>query len=188
MARPPISTNRIRELRELAGLSMDELAERLGTSRQQVSKHEHGQRRLTIQWLQRYAMALGVTPADIMAAPDLADPRSEVEPATIEGMQQLSRAIASRGLALYRVLKSRLTDIGIADGAMLTVDSTAAAIAAARAGDAVVVRLVDTEILLLRQYVPPNLLVTHEPGSHNTIMRLDDRSVRVELVGVVMRD
>lgn len=188
MARPPISTNRIRELRELAGLSMDELAERLGTSRQQVSKHELGLRRLTIQWLQRYAMALGVTPADIMAAPDLVDPRSEVEPATIEGMQQLSRIIASRGLTLYRVVKSRLTDIGISDGAMLTVDSTAAAIAAAKAGDVVVVRLAGTEILLLRQYMPPNTLITHEPGLHNTLMRLDDRSVRIEIVGVVVRE
>lgn len=188
MARSPIYTNRTRELRELAGLSMDELAERMGTSHQQVSKHELGQRRLTIQWLQRYAMALGVTPADIMAAPDLTDPQSEVEPATIDGMPQLSRIIATRGLTLFRVLKSRLTDIGIQVGAMLTVDATPTAVAAAKAGDVVVVRLSDTEILLLRQYLPPNMLVTHEPGNHNTLMRLDDRSIRLEIIGVVMRD
>lgn len=188
MARSPVYSNRIRELRELAGLSMEGLAERIGTSHQQVSKHELGQRRLTILWLQRYAMALGVTPADIMAAPDLADPEPEVEPATIEGMQQLSRIIAARGLTVYRVVKSRLPDIGIAEGDLLTVDSNPAAVAEAKAGDAVVVRLAGTEILLLRQFVPPHSLITHEPGVHNTLMRLDDRSVRLEIVGVVVRE
>lgn len=187
MARPA-PMNRIKELREAAGMSLEDLAAVLGTSRQHVARHERGERRLTIQWINRYAVALEVAPADIMAAPELADVESEIEPATIDGMPQLSRLIGSRGLSVYRVVKSRLTTAGIEDGALVMVDATPAAIAAMKPGDAVVVRLTGSEILLLRQIIPPSLLVTNEPGPHNAVMRLDDRSIAIEIVGVAIRD
>lgn len=180
--------NRIKELREAAGLTADELADALGTSRQQVSRHERGERRLTIQWINRYAVALGVAPADIMTSTELADPTSEVEPATIEGMPQLSRIIASRGLAVYRVLHSRIPDAGIVTGQAITVDASPSAIAEAVAGDAVVAQIGGPDILILRQYIPPRLLITNERGTQNSMLRLDDRTVGVEIIGVVVRD
>ncbi len=186
MARQTTAMNRIRELREAAGLSHAELAALIGTSPQQVSRHELGQRRLTIQWMQRYAVALGVAPAALMAAPELSEARSDVEPATIEGMPWLSQIIASRGLAVYRVLYSRIPDAGIITGQIITVDSTAEAIRKAAAGTAVLARVVGTDLIILRQYLPPRLLVTNEPGAHNALLRLDDRSVPVEIVGVVI--
>jgi len=64
--------NRIRELRAARNLTLEEVAERAATTPQQVSRLERAQRRLTDQWMQRLATALGVRPADLFPnrAPD----------------------------------------------------------------------------------------------------------------------
>lgn len=61
-------SNRIRELRLSAGLSQEELAERAGTKKAQISKLETGERRLTQDWMTRIARPLGVEPAELIAA------------------------------------------------------------------------------------------------------------------------
>lgn len=162
--------HRLREIREAAGLSIDELAAKVGTSRQQVSRHERGERRLTIQWMQRYAVALEIAPADLLVTPPMAD-TPELEPADLSGLGELGQALAAKGLAIYRVVHSRIPDAGIA---------------AARLGDAIVVR--GENGLMLRQFLPPNLVVTNEPGPSNLAHRLDDRTIDLEIVGVVVRD
>lgn len=58
--------NRIKELREAGGLSQEELAERLSTTKQTVSRHEREERRLNDVWMRRYAEALSVKPADLL--------------------------------------------------------------------------------------------------------------------------
>jgi transcriptional regulator with XRE-family HTH domain len=60
--------NRVRELRIKAGLSQDELARRMGTTRSQIAKLERGERRLTDKWIERAAKALGVPMAAIIGA------------------------------------------------------------------------------------------------------------------------
>ncbi len=59
--------NRIKEWRLRRGLSMQALAERAGTSRQQVHKLERGERRLTEEWMRRVADILDCAPADLLA-------------------------------------------------------------------------------------------------------------------------
>ena len=59
-------TNRIRELREALGLSLSELARRVGTSPQQLYRLEHGERRLAENWMRRIAAGLGVRPGDLL--------------------------------------------------------------------------------------------------------------------------
>ena len=51
---------RIREIREAQGLSQDDLADRLGTSRNKVSRHENGENEMGICAFFQYAEALGV--------------------------------------------------------------------------------------------------------------------------------
>lgn len=177
--------HRLREIREAAGLSIDDLAAKVGTSRQQVSRHERGERRLTIQWMQRYAIALEIAPADLLVTPPMADTQ-ELEPADLSGLGELGQALAAKGLAIYRVVHSRIPDAGIAAGTVITVDTRLAAIAAARLGDAIVVR--GENGLMLRQFLPPSLVVTNEPGPGNLAHRLDDRTIDLEIVGVVVRD
>lgn len=52
--------NRIRELREKAGLSAERLADRVGTTQATISRLETGARRLTVSWMRRIADALQV--------------------------------------------------------------------------------------------------------------------------------
>src|SRR6187401_569620 len=56
----PGMPNRIRELRVARKLTMATLADRVGTSEQQISRIERGHRRLTDDWMRRIATALDV--------------------------------------------------------------------------------------------------------------------------------
>ncbi len=59
-------TNRLRFFREQAGLTMQGLAERVGTSAPQINKLEKGERRMTVDWMTRLAKALDVAPQDLL--------------------------------------------------------------------------------------------------------------------------
>ena len=63
-----MNDNRIAVLRRTAGLSQEQLAERLGTGRSQIVKLERGERRLTVDWMVRIGRALGCDPAMLMPA------------------------------------------------------------------------------------------------------------------------
>lgn len=58
--------NRIRQMREARELTLEQLATKVGTDKTQISKLERGERRLTDTWLKKLAVALGVTPSDLM--------------------------------------------------------------------------------------------------------------------------
>ena len=58
--------NRIRELREEAGLTLNELAPKAGVSTGQLSNLETGKRELTMPVQERIAAALGVMVADLL--------------------------------------------------------------------------------------------------------------------------
>ena len=63
-----ISEN-IRRLREERGLSRPQLGLRLNppTSGQQIEKLEKGERRLTVEWVERLARAMDIDPAELLA-------------------------------------------------------------------------------------------------------------------------
>lgn len=58
--------NNIREYRLAAGLSMQALADKIGTSKSQIDKLEKGHRRLTVDWMQRLAPVLDCAMADLL--------------------------------------------------------------------------------------------------------------------------
>lgn len=62
--------NRIRELRMALRLSQQDLADRVGCSKMQISGLERGKPLLDINWMRRIAPALGVLPADLLTAED----------------------------------------------------------------------------------------------------------------------
>jgi transcriptional regulator with XRE-family HTH domain len=64
-----ISANMWR-IREANGLSRTDLAQRINppTSSQQIERLEKGQRRLTIEWIEKVANGLKVDPAELMAS------------------------------------------------------------------------------------------------------------------------
>ena len=60
--------NRIRELREERGWSQAELAKTLKTSQPQIDRLEKGARKLTQDYITKFARALGVEAVDILSA------------------------------------------------------------------------------------------------------------------------
>ncbi len=74
--------NRLKELRERAGMSQEALGDKVGASKQQISMLENGHRRLTQDWLVKLSQALGVSVAHLLGeAPTTSPPASEVRPA-----------------------------------------------------------------------------------------------------------
>lgn len=59
--------NRILELRKEKGLTLSQLAEKTGSTAQQIGRLEKGERRLTTDWMEKIAFALGVMPEDLMS-------------------------------------------------------------------------------------------------------------------------
>jgi transcriptional regulator with XRE-family HTH domain len=59
--------NRIGVLRKARRLSLEALAEKVGTTNQQISFLENGKRRLTVDWLVRLAEALACHPWEIIS-------------------------------------------------------------------------------------------------------------------------
>lgn len=57
----------LRELREAAGITQVELAEKLGESQSYVSKVERGERRLDLVQLRCFCRAIGVALGDFVA-------------------------------------------------------------------------------------------------------------------------
>lgn len=62
--------NRIFELRKARGWSQTDVGDLVGCSKMHVSGLERGDRELTLHWMQRFAEAFGVLPADILSAQD----------------------------------------------------------------------------------------------------------------------
>lgn len=80
---------RIRGLRQRAGMTLDDLADRVGRAPSQVSVVENGRRELRLSELRAYAKALGATTGELLDADELS-PRDELEIA-LERLQRTPR-------------------------------------------------------------------------------------------------
>ncbi|MDX2103922.1 MAG: helix-turn-helix domain-containing protein [Alphaproteobacteria bacterium] len=67
----------LRVLRVERGLTLDQLADSVGTTAQQIGRLERGERRLTVDWMVRLAPALGVEPKDLIGAAALTAAQAE---------------------------------------------------------------------------------------------------------------
>lgn len=179
--------NRLKELREMSGISPEALAKRIGTSGTQIRRLEAGQRKLTTEWIELLAVGLGCSPSDLIVNAITTLNRDEVVPADID-IESLKTAIARNGLTVYRVVSSSLSEIGITAGLLITVDQSAEAIAGIGDGDVVLVQLACPSIKILRQFLRPRLLVTNADSGANTTLRTNDRSISLQILGVVVRE
>lgn len=59
--------NRIKELRRSQGLTLQRLADLIGSTPQQINRLERGDRRLTTEWMERVASGLDVHPTELIA-------------------------------------------------------------------------------------------------------------------------
>jgi transcriptional regulator with XRE-family HTH domain len=109
--------DRIRQLRSDAGVSQEELGNRIGVSFQQVQKYEKGSNRVGSARLGRIAEALGVPVTDFYAAPT----RQQRKVETLFGHDSVPRA-----LPLLRAY-ARIKDQTVARTIVVLVERIAAA-------------------------------------------------------------
>ena len=69
-------TNLLKQIREEAGLTQRELAQRLVTDQTRVSSYERGQRRMDMIELETYCQALGITLLEFVSRYEASKPKS----------------------------------------------------------------------------------------------------------------
>lgn len=70
--------NNIDKIRKQRGLTLEKLAEKMGTTKLQVFRLKEGQRKLTTDWLQRFAEALNCKPTDLISENNFIDGASTI--------------------------------------------------------------------------------------------------------------
>ena len=58
--------NNIKKFRKMAGLSQEKLADKVGTTLQQISRLERDERKLTPEWAEKIAKALNIEPYKLL--------------------------------------------------------------------------------------------------------------------------
>jgi len=84
-------SNRIRAMREVRGMTLESLAQRVGATNQQISHLEVGRRRLTVDWLRRLGEALGCHPW-LLVSDNIPDPLRAPEIRLLEAFRDLGSA------------------------------------------------------------------------------------------------
>lgn len=177
--------NRIREIRESVHLTQEELADLVGTTGNTISRLELGEQQLTQHWMQLLSEKLGCRPADLIANVVLLETEGEV----VDEPQNpiAARAMAAKSMHIYRVTGRSVAEAegGPKPGDIITVDQSKEAIAALKGMDIVLVTIGKKRSLALRQFIPPNKLITNRDGADINI-RLGDPTVLPEIIGVVV--
>jgi transcriptional regulator with XRE-family HTH domain len=84
-AAPEQVGTRLKRLREQRGITLTALAATTGISKSTLSRLETGQRRPTLELLLALSNAYGVPLDDLVAAPDVGDPRIKLRPDRVKG-------------------------------------------------------------------------------------------------------
>ncbi len=109
--------NRIKHFRLIKEMTLEALADRAGTSAQQISRLENGKRKLTLEWMERIAPQLDVRPVDLIGecadadAPRLGETLQDADEARLIG-QWRALTGESKGIAMSVIsnLPKRLAD------------------------------------------------------------------------------
>jgi transcriptional regulator with XRE-family HTH domain len=183
-------THRIRQLRELRGLSQERLGVLIGRSKSVISRLEDGTTRLDIDVTKKIAKALDVSVAEVLGIETNGGPRlapaglaEDIEPYMAEPGDPLA-PLATDNRALYTVKTNAVQLAGIGRGDVVVMNESADACRRVKPLDVVRVLYHPPEsparaIELLRQYVPPRKLITnsatHDAPSLDT--QIDDAHI-----------
>jgi transcriptional regulator with XRE-family HTH domain len=197
-ALPPMH-NRIAELRKARGWSMRELAHRTNSSASTINSLEKGKTELTLSWLRRLAKAFEAPVEEILGLPNpqlssFSHPRSHPNNNVlllndVTPLPSNEPEFAIFNLAdnhkLYSVTSTVLNQ-RIPFGYIIVVDKSDAAIKEMRMGDIVIGTYADGDNVsrLIRQFVPPNLLITN--SSDNNLPSINSQAEPFQLEGKVL--
>jgi transcriptional regulator with XRE-family HTH domain len=178
-----MESNRIKHWRKRRGLSGAEVARRIGHSQPNFYRLESGQQQLTVELMRKLAIALDISPIDLLPVAIAAGIDNELERAPISSHHGTNAVLASRGLQAFVVRSSKVTRAGIKPGDTIIADTSEAAVAAAKTGDLVILN-VTGDNLVLRQFVAPSLGTTNWEGA-NTVLDIADPELSAVIVGIV---
>ena len=65
--------SRIREIRRAKGMTLQQVADQIGTTAQTIGRLETGMRTLSIDWVRKIADALGADPSELLSLPEGGD-------------------------------------------------------------------------------------------------------------------
>ncbi len=92
-------TSRIREIRKQKGLTLQDVAEKAGTTAQTIGRLETGMRTLSLKWLSRIAKALEEDPASLLSIPETGD--IEIEGEIRSGGEVVGGSFGTLGLRFF---------------------------------------------------------------------------------------
>ena len=176
--------NRIKELRDKRGWTMRTLAARMNTTSSTINKLEKGLTRLNIEWMKRFAEVFNVHPDQIvefsLTIQEETRDNASLYDAEIEELN------LSETQLLYLVGKPALDQRGIDPGMILIVETSPKRVAKMHSGDVVIAEHSgDMGItILLRQFIPPNLLITNSSEFHASIISTNQHDVTIKGVAV----
>ncbi len=173
---------RIRQLRLERGLSLAELAQRIGVSQGHLSRVEAGLRGLRYNKMELLARTLGVPVGEMLTSQvlgyvaDLAfytPPKGSV----------LEKALSSSTQKVFKARSDVLSELGITEGDPVIAEMAGVTKEELKSCDAVVAEITphgeDGGVLLLRQYIAPNLLVTNSFEQNAMPIHMDKEKARI---------
>lgn len=95
---------RLRQLRDQRGMTLTALATATGISKSTLSRLENGQRRPTLELLLPLADTYRVPLADLVGAPDVADPRLRPKPHRVNGRTVLPLTPHPGGVQAWKIV------------------------------------------------------------------------------------
>ena len=180
--------NRIKQLRLEHGMSLKELADKVGVTDSHLSRAENGKRGLQAKKLEQLARIFKVPVAELMSLEGGAN-LPDVAPYTPPKGSVLEKAFTSTTQKMFKVLTNGLSELAITEGDPIIVDTAPSAKSRLKMGDVVVAEVggedQEAGILVLRQFLEPNLLVTN--SSDNNAMPIHIVKARAKILGLVLR-
>jgi len=183
---------KIKQRREEAGLTQQQLAEMLSIDKNSLARWERFDTEIDDKhsrepsWvtLVKIAEALGITPG--MLVSDAAEAKIANEVA----LDEAPAGLANRNIFAYRVLSTTLAEVpAIRPGEIIYVEQTPEAIAAKKSGDVLLLEFrvdhIGEPVLMLLEFHAPAMVVTNRPGA-NWALRLDDPNYVITVRGVVL--
>jgi transcriptional regulator with XRE-family HTH domain len=98
-----ISTNRLRELRRAAGMTQEELAEKLDTTYQNISLYERGAREMPGRVVRKVTRFFRVTPNELLGIPLTDDQEGEL----LVEFRKLSDLDKAAAISIIKTLNAR---------------------------------------------------------------------------------
>ena len=95
---------RLRRLRERRGVTLNELAAKTGISKSTLSRLETGQRRPTLELLLALSQAYRVPLDDLVAAPEVGDPRIRLKPGQVKGRTIIPLTQQPDGIQAWKIV------------------------------------------------------------------------------------